>query len=129
MGNRRFDKQADKDLERVAKQCILNTLAEDILGYSNKQAQEKVDFPNIKRGKRRFHIAVIDNRDGKVICDDDTDCICGAYSQNEEDIIRISCSNCNSIELLGVIDAAKKQAEKMLPNDPFIRLLFCNVVK
>ena len=96
---------------------IISEILEKLFNPSN-------NLENIKIKSKKFHITVRNNETDEVLCDEDTDCICGAFSRNETDMVRISFYNCKAIELLGALYATKKQAERLLPDDPLMRLLF-----
>lgn len=89
----------------------------------DKLLKSNSDVADIRLKRKAFHITITRNTTGEKLCDEDTDCIVGAYSKNEDGMVRIGFSSYKGFELLGTIDAAKRQADELIPDDPFIRLL------
>lgn len=77
---------------------------------------------DIQSKRKAFHITIVDNDNGKVIADTDTNCIVGAFDENNG-TRQVGLSKCNIVELTATCAAAKESVNKMTKDNPFARLL------
>lgn len=78
---------------------------------------------DIRINKRKaFHITIVDNSNGKVIADTDTNCICGAFDEGDG-TRQVGLSKCNIVELTATCAAAKESINKMTEDNPLVKLL------
>lgn len=105
MRNRNKNTDTEKSLEDFLDRLFDTTLHGDI--HSKRKA---------------FHIMIVDNDNGKVIADTDTNCIVGAFDENDG-TRQIGLSKCNIVELTATCASAKDTIDKMVEDNPIAQLL------
>lgn len=77
---------------------------------------------DIRNKRKAFHITIVENDSGRVIADTDTNCICGAFDE-DNGTRQVGLSKCNIVELIATCAAAKESVNKMTDDNPIAQLL------
>ncbi len=72
--------------------------------------------------QKAFHITIVDNSNGNVIADTDTNCIVGAFDEGNG-TRQVGLSKCNIVDLTATCAAAKDSVGKMTADNPMAQLL------
>ena len=72
-----------------------------------------------KEGKGAFHVTIVDNETGRVLADEETDCIIGAANvAGKKDVNRFAFSNGKGEDVLNVLRRANQAIEFALAQLP-----------
>lgn len=72
--------------------------------------------------QKAFHITIVDNSNGNVIADTDTNCIVGAFDESNG-TRQVGLSKCNIVELTATCAVAREFIDKMTEDNPLAKLL------